>query len=487
MKKNAIESIENLKTQEGNCRPQLKQKNSSKLREIFLEWSKRSSVDCYGKIFEYETHSVRVVWLFIFVASVSFTAFIVNNTIMEYFDHEVVSQIRVVYEKPVEFPAVTICNNNPFTTKEAREIFLQNYYVPMYKDIISWPHALKLFKMLASETESLSDETRKSFGLNMDNIQKCTYGGVECKNDLHWYWSFEFGNCFQFNVGLNLTNNEINRKYSRLEGMNDGLKFEIFPFTIDNEWSKFQYDFGFVVFVHNSSFRPTMSDAVMVRPGEATHISIARTFISNTPFPYSSCKELTAYNSHFYTFILNSPQFMAYRQRDCFNLCMQVNILKTCGCFFTGFDMPLAKNITRPCLNLTDYTCYTKVISEFDPIACETESCPLQCEYVEYNKVVSGHLAPHHSYYSNPLNAEEWPPFNFTTPIIYQEWVTLFCTIYVYYDTLSYTQISELPKISLVDLITNIGGSMTLIVSLSIFSLIELVELFCLILNAFLF
>ena len=137
MKKNAIESIENLKTQEGNCRPQLKQKNSSKLREIFLEWSKRSSVDCYGKIFEYETHSVRVVWLFIFVASVSFTAFIVNNTIMEYFDHEVVSQIRVVYEKPVEFPAVTICNNNPFTTKEAREIFLQNYYVPIYEDIIS--------------------------------------------------------------------------------------------------------------------------------------------------------------------------------------------------------------------------------------------------------------------------------------------------------------------------------------------------------------
>ena len=132
---------------------------------------------------------------------------------MEYFDHEVVSQIRVVYEKPVEFPAVTICNNNPFTTKEAREIFLQNYYVPMYKDIISWPHALKLFKMLASETESLSDETRKSFGLNMDNIQKCTYGGVECKNDLHWYWSFDFGNCFQFNVGLNMTNNEINRKY----------------------------------------------------------------------------------------------------------------------------------------------------------------------------------------------------------------------------------------------------------------------------------
>ena len=53
--------------------------------------------------------------------------------------------------------------------------------------------------------------------------------------------------------------------------MNDGLKIEIFPFTIDNEWSKFQYDFGFVVFVHNSTFEP--NEGVFIEAGKMTYIS----------------------------------------------------------------------------------------------------------------------------------------------------------------------------------------------------------------------
>ena len=73
--------------------------------------------------------------------------------------------------------------------------------------------------------------------------------------------------------------------------MNDGLKIEIFPFTIDNEWSKFQYDFGFVVFVHNSSF--SLTKEVFIKPGEKTFIQVERTFIQKQPKPYSDCIDLT--------------------------------------------------------------------------------------------------------------------------------------------------------------------------------------------------
>ena len=47
----------------------------------------------------------------------------------------------------------------------------------------------------------------------------------------------------------------------------------------------------------------------------------------------------------------------------------------------------------------------------------------------------------------------------------------------VFYSTLVYTNITETPKMSAVDLLTQIGGSLGMFISLSVFTLFELVEL----------
>lgn len=53
-----------------------------------------------------------------------------------------------------------------------------------------------------------------------------------------------------------------------------------------------------------------------------------------------------------------------------------------------------------------------------------------------------------------------------------------FVSLNVYYDDLSYTQIDESPKTEMVDLISNIGGTLGLFIGVNFFNFIEIVELF---------
>ena len=67
-------------------------------------------------------------------------------------------------------------------------------------------------------------------------------------------------------------------------------------------------DFGMVVFVHNSSFRPSSaSEGIFVRPGENTFVGVRRTFRRNAPAPYTDCSDLVDYTSKLFDFIRRSP------------------------------------------------------------------------------------------------------------------------------------------------------------------------------------
>ena len=70
------------------------------------------------------------------------TSSLVIQIIFEYFEYEVVSKIKIVSERPTSFPAVTICDANPLSTKEAeyliRNVTLEEYGIDIdlinYKD-----------------------------------------------------------------------------------------------------------------------------------------------------------------------------------------------------------------------------------------------------------------------------------------------------------------------------------------------------------------
>ncbi len=227
--------------------------------------------------------------------------------------------------------------------------------------------------------------------------------------------------------------------------------------------------------------KPTKADAVFVKPGESSYIGIKRTYTNNVNSPYTECQDLTTYSSQLFDFMTNSTSFYStYRQQDCFNLCIQQLIMETCNCSYSGFDIPPLSsnrsNITiRPCLTINEYTCYTNQFYKFDPVACASQSCPLECNTVEYDLSVSSLLISSVDEFWAYYGTDDY--YNRYEVYSYENWRSKQLKLYVYYSKLEYTLIEETPSITFVGLLANIGGSMGLVVSLSAFTFFELIEL----------
>ena len=243
---------------------------------------------------------------------------------------------------------------------------------------------------------------------------------------------------------------------------------------------------GMIVFVHNSSFSPTLADGVHVDLGKLTSITVRRTFTRNYPYPYSQCKDLTQYSSYLYDFILSSNQ--TYRQIDCFNLCLQQKVISTCECY--SLEYSSLNTFAEPCLNLTQYNCIDNQKNSFDSDACQERSCPLECNSVRFDlglsSITNPGLKEFQSFNQHDLDFYENLLGN-STSLTYDAFKSMWVNVWIYYPSLEYTLITETPKTSMIDLFTQIGGSLGLFVSFSLFTLFELIEIICLVVYALLF
>ena len=132
----------------------------------------------------------------------------------------------------------------------------------------------------AASEYSFGDERRKQFGLNINQIS-CFYDGTDCTNDLHWYWQYDYGSCFQFNVGLNYTNGYLKRKMANIEGIENGLWLTVNNFSKSIKLKAGIYPgLGMKVFVHNRTLQPRWyAEGLNVKPGEISMIGVKRTFV----------------------------------------------------------------------------------------------------------------------------------------------------------------------------------------------------------------
>lgn len=197
----------------------------SVLKETFVEFSKRTDVNCYTKIFEYDNVFVKILWTLVLLLSLSVTAWVLSWTVVKYLDYEVTSQIGVVYELPTDFPAVTLCNANQFNSLESQ--LLMESIMEFNSLENQWSNLNKLTTMAAS-SPNLTDTYRKKLGFDKNDFElTCTFNQANCTDDLHWYWHYDYGNCYQFNVGLNENNSRIGLKQTYGAGPQNGLIINI--------------------------------------------------------------------------------------------------------------------------------------------------------------------------------------------------------------------------------------------------------------------
>ena len=89
------------------------------IKELFVDEIQNTTAHGLGNIFRTKNIFIRVMWLVYWLAALGGTTYLMYTGISDYFKYEVNSKSRIVNERPMPFPKVTICNLDQFVTDES--------------------------------------------------------------------------------------------------------------------------------------------------------------------------------------------------------------------------------------------------------------------------------------------------------------------------------------------------------------------------------
>ena len=459
------------------------------IKTTFLTWSQSVTYHCFPKIFKEKTHLImKFVWAGVFIGFLGMTSWILANIVIQYYQYSVVSNIQIVDESPNLFPTVTICDSNPFTTQYAENLIeylamnLYNITNPTYSEYSAVMDSLFLYAKIYVNNPDFGDENRSKLGFDLSQIIQCKFDYVNCslEKDFHSFFHFDYGNCFQFNSGLSLSNEAVSLKSTTYSGSKYGLKVILGPLVNHNKYPML-YSKSLKVFIKNQS-QPLLSDfddSLSIRPGDEASITIERTFTSKTSAPYSNCITGNNYNSELFRFIIGSNK--TYTRLECTALFFQRHIINSCQCFYTAYTM-LYKS--PPCLNSSHLSCLTTNMDFFLKYGTSTADylieCPVECDTIKYETQLSNSEFPSLEFYNLYKTSQEFEIIqstfnvNLSTHELAKEYMY---ALNVYYSSTSYTYISDSPQTTLYGLFSSLGGSLGMFLGLSVFSLIEVFEI----------
>ena len=317
----------------------------------------------------------------------------------------------------------------------------------------------------------------------------CTFNDIPCSFD-EFQWRFDplFGNCYIYNTGLNGS-----LKQSTVAGPYYGLRMQLYigyheNLTLFNSFGNSFFNrnnfFGGFIFVDNASSYTdhTIDGGTLVSAGFETVIALERSFSFILPKPYSKC-ELdnnaapdSSPNSLVPVFV-NSG--FGYSQQLCIKQCYQKEMIKICNCT----DPYILSFLNyRVCNSLSEINCVNTVWASvyinqtYIPEHC-LPLCPLECNKTVYTTRVSSLVLTGGEYYTGLAETNPNISADFVSrPVNEARAIQSFLAVYVFYDSLSYTQSIEAPQMDLVALLASMGGNLGLFLGVSVFSLGELVQ-----------
>ena len=475
----------------------MKQKNKEETKRFKIDRIKKSlskcflSTTCHGlpNIFKTQSLIIRIIWIICDLSSILYCIYLIYGNIKSYLSFEFMTNIDIIYEIPTNFPAISFCILNPLKpnlnnsiTKYLNRFLVNLSYLNMPNliqsdDDLAYYYTFMLRSLFISDY--FTDKFRQDLGISLsDSLISCRFQLNTCTaDDFEWFWDFFYGNCFKFN------GNSSKILKSTQPGPMNSLQIELF---IGNYYDINQLlsTNGVHVFINNQTCTVTRSnDGIDVPSGSHTNIMLDRTFNLKLENPYNDCKSnlnsIDSFDSLYFKEIIKSNR--TYTQKDCFDLCLQDSLIYTCGCYSAQFN-PL--NSTKQCLNAIQVVCVIKQTKKFYnsdfSLNC-SNYCPLECESINYSVRMSFADYPNPRYaneavLNSPMKSQI--SNNTTYDILKKSMVS----INVFYSDLKYTSVSQIPKLSLEDLISNIGGILGLFIGISFLSFIEIIEMILVIL-----
>ena len=286
-------------------------KKNEEIKNLLKEVLYNSLAQAIIKIILTPHFFLKIILLLFVLGTSGYTSYLVIQSIVNYFNYEVTTSSRTIYEMPTLFPKVTFCNVNAFTTE----------------------YAYNLVQQGITDFSSLSFNEKKKLGHDLnDTLIKCKFNHYECDSS-YFIWSFDefFGNCFTFNSRANTNVTNFDLKSSTLSGQDYGFQLILYVNVYEKLLCRIN-NFGVVIRIGNSSYETFYSygEGILVSAGFLTYLAVNREFKSALPKPYSNC-DINSNSPNFiqdldlYNLIIQSGY--EYTQQLCFYQCYQNHVI----------------------------------------------------------------------------------------------------------------------------------------------------------------
>ena len=272
----------------------------------------------------YQTKHFKLkVFLFISITVLNCLAsYMVIQSIRSYFDYEVITTSRTIYETPTLFPKITICNQNMLQTEYGWD-FISN--IDSSWNFFKYPNLMKnltytekytlktkfyaIAQGMLLEKHFTNDKLQRLGHSFKDLLINCYFKNNPCSyKDFTWVFDPFYGNCFEFNA------NE-NHKIS-IPGWDNGLKLEFYVNFNErlNRINSVYGGIGALIRIENSSYYVDHGwEGIKLQGGFQSDITIDRKFKFIMPKPYSNCEidsdtpvETNQFNSDLFDIIVHS-------------------------------------------------------------------------------------------------------------------------------------------------------------------------------------
>jgi hypothetical protein len=466
---------------------------ADEIKEECLKLINDFTMHGFPNVFRADSLFIKALWLLAFTCSTSFCVYMTVASVFTYLEYDVVTKIRVQTEIPFTMPAITLCNKNPFVTESAFRFVQQVLAKNGIDDVTNSTVLERSFNVknhqiatniivsnylttTYSKGANVTDELRTSFGFSFDKfVVNCLFDLIECKSaDFTWYYDSTYGNCYTFNSGKFLNGSRNRIKTVNKPGKLNGFQLELFvgnPAHINS----LSFSSGVHLFIHNQSSRINTNLGLNVATGFSTDIVLSKTVHKRLPYPYSKCQNnLDSFDSELYRTIIDSGYL--YTQTECFNLCIQQQIIRRCNCCDT--NIPPLYNV-HPCSTFRDLGCVYLVFLNFVKelkSTCEAK-CPLECETVFFTTTQSLSKYPSLAYGDYLLRDEKMlNRFDNQSNLTISDLRDAILALSIYIDSYEYTQINEIQGQTLLDLVASCGGTFGLFIGISFLSILEIFE-----------
>lgn len=401
---------------------------------------------------------LRLTWALLLIGSLTGCAYLMVLSVFEYFEYNVTTAVRMYGEDSMNFPAIKVCQSSPFISEKGVEylsdkILEDDKVFSIDPDYLNFEIVDRKFRgqdKLATLTRepNVTAEMRAEFGYSLEEfVLSCSFYSNPCKK-ADWLRVFDSyaGNCFVFNSGLNGSVNTID-----LPGEWSSLRLHLYL----SDQGYYYFNKAVQVYVYDQKSRRVKSAKASALPGYESAVILKQTVAIKEPRPYSNCT-LDIVSNHPKTKeileILQKSHY-DYSKKDCMTVCLKQAILKKCWC--NVVYEPIIK--TAPsCLNSTQYDCYYSELdqlynqsTEYDQ--CDKLYCPERCDRTTYDlNVMTASLSELDIYQANKTFVQLRPNTSFDAKNL--------ISLNVYYEELSYTEIREQPSVTLINLVSNLGG-----------------------------